>query len=54
MSDTADNVDKELVEETREFHPDPRALKRALFKLDCIFLPALTLVWFLNFLDVSG
>lgn len=32
--------------------PDPKALKKALFKLDCVFLPALTLIWFLNFLDV--
>lgn len=34
--------------------PDPKALKGALFKLDCIFLPALTLLYFLNFLDVSN
>lgn len=33
---------------------DPKVLKRALLKLDCIFLPALTLVYLLNFLDVRG
>jgi len=32
--------------------PDPKALRRALLKLDCIFLPVLTLVYWLNFLDV--
>lgn len=46
--------DHELdVENHLKPQPDPKQLKKALFKLDCIFLPALTLIWFLNFLDVS-
>lgn len=56
MSDTEkDKLDHELalVGASKPL-PDPRALKRAMLKLDCVFLPALTLVWFLNFLDVSS
>ncbi|KAL1411874.1 hypothetical protein Q8F55_002853 [Vanrija albida] len=34
--------------------PDPRVLRRALLKLDVIFLPAITIVYFLNFLDRSN
>lgn len=33
--------------------PDPHALKWAIMKLDFIFLPAVTMVYFLSFLDVS-
>lgn len=33
--------------------PDPKALRRALLKLDLLFLPAVTMVYFLSFLDVS-
>lgn len=31
--------------------PDPKALRRALRKLDMFFLPAVTLIYFLSFLD---
>lgn len=31
--------------------PDAATLKKALFKLDCIFLPSVTLIYFLSFLD---
>lgn len=33
--------------------PDPQALKWALIKLDAIFLPTVTMVYFLSFLDVG-
>lgn len=33
--------------------PDPHALKWALRKLDAVFLPTVTMVYFLSFLDVS-
>lgn len=33
--------------------PDPYQLKWAIMKLDFIFLPAVTMVYFLSFLDVS-
>lgn len=33
--------------------PDKEAFRRAMFKLDCCFLPAVTLIYFLSFLDVS-
>lgn len=39
--------------ETRVAAPnDEPAFRRALFKLDFIFLPAVTFIYFLNFLDV--
>jgi hypothetical protein len=31
--------------------PDPKALRRALFKIDAFLLPAVTMIYFLNFLD---
>lgn len=31
--------------------PDPKVLRKALFKLDMIFLPSVTLIYFLSFLD---
>ncbi|KLT43441.1 MFS general substrate transporter [Cutaneotrichosporon oleaginosum] len=31
--------------------PDKEAFRRAMFKLDCLFLPAVTLIYFLSFLD---
>lgn len=33
---------------------DSKTLRRAITKLDFIFLPVLTFIYFLNFLDVSA
>lgn len=33
--------------------PNTKELNKALFKLDCFFLPAVTMVYFLSFLDVG-
>jgi hypothetical protein len=31
--------------------PDKEAFRKAMFKLDCCFLPAVTMIYFLSFLD---
>lgn len=43
--------DKFATEAAQLIEPDPDSLKRALRKLDFIFLPSVTLIYFLSFLD---
>lgn len=49
LSKSEENLDVEVVSPA-----DGKEFRRALWKLDLIFLPVVTLVYFLNFLDVRG